>query len=337
MHQVLRLVASAALSGALVLPAAVASASAEVQAGPVAAPGGTVPEQTILVKGAWPSASDATTPLPEGGRWGGGGYQNDYFGLSLPFSARWQPGLEGPPPADSGAYTLAQIVPADRFRRDRPGYLLITAQDIFFTAVQGDSAPQLVKFASDHLDRSVYRVEEAPRETRLGQYSFVRFSYQSVTAGMHWTVYATEIRCHVVEFIFVSANPLQMADLMKSMSSIRLPSTAGLHAGTGGGEAPLSIKDYASADNILERVEPLPTEPRYNTIPVRIIIDRQGRVRHVHLLRAFPDQAKAIRDALLQWRFRPHLVDGRPVEVETGVVFGRRTQAFVPTRPFGSP
>jgi hypothetical protein len=325
MDQVLRFVVSAALGGALVLNAAAALPSAAV------------PDHTILVKGAWPSASDASTPLPESGRWAGGSYQNDYLGLTLQFSERWQPGLEGPPPSDSGAYTLAQIVPADSFKRDKPGHLLITAQDIFFTATEAGSALQLVNFSSDHLDHSVYRVEEAPRETLLGQHSFVRFGYHSVIAGMHWTVFATEVRCHVVEFIFVSTNPLRMADLLKSMSSIRLPSTAGVHAGTGGGEAPLCIKDYASADNILERVEPLPTEPRYNTIPVRIIIDRQGRVRHIHFLRAFPDQAKAITDALLQWRFKPHLLDGRPVEVETGIVFGRKTPAVAPAASWVHP
>jgi hypothetical protein len=330
MDQVPRFLVSAALSAALVLNAAAALPNPQVTSGAVVAPGGKVPDQTLLVKGAWPSASDASTPLPEGGRWGERRYQNDYLGLTLQFSARWQAGLEGPPPSDSGAYTLAQIVPADSFRRDKPGHLLITAQDMFFTATQGDSALELVNFSSDHLDHAVYRVEEAPRETLLGQYSFVRFGYHSLIAGMHWTVYATEVRCHVVEFIFVSTNPLRMADLLTSMSSIRLPSTAGVHAGTGGAGAPLCIKDYASADNILERVEPLPTEPRYNTIPVRIIIDRQGKVRHIHFLRAFPDQAKAITDALLRWRFKPHLLDGKPVEVETGIVFGRKTPAVAP-------
>jgi hypothetical protein len=37
----------------------------------------------------------------------------------------------------------------------------------------------------------------------------------------------------------------------------------------------------------------------------------------VHVLSAFPDQAKSITDAVLQWRFKP-----RDREVETGVLFG---------------
>ena len=32
---------------------------------------------------------------------------------------------------------------------------------------------------------------------------------------------------------------------------------------------------------------------------------------------------ESITDALLQWRFKPYLRDGEPVEVETGIMFGR--------------
>ncbi len=292
-----------------------------------AASGARVPEHTILVKGAWPSASDSGTPLPEDGRWAGGSYQNDYFGLTLRFSARWQAGLEGPPPSDSGAYTLAQIVPAERFRAGKAGHLLITAQDIFFTATRANSPLELVNFTSEHLDRSVYRVEEAPRQTLLGQRPFVRFGYQSAVAAMHWTILATEIRCHIIEFVFVSTRPQSMADLLQSMDSITLPAAAPEHDGTDGAAQPLCIRDYASAEHLLERVEPVLTEPHLNSIPVRIIIDAQGEIRHIHLLRAFADQARAITDALRQWRFKPYVMDGRPVEVETGIVFGLRARA----------
>jgi hypothetical protein len=72
----------------------------------------------------------------------------------------------------------------------------------------------------------------------------------------------------------------------------------------------------------MERVDPLLTERRFNPIPVRIIIDREGKVKHIHFLSAFPDQAKIVTDALMRWRFRPYLRDGKAVEVETGIMFG---------------
>jgi hypothetical protein len=83
------------------------------------------------------------------------------------------------------------------------------------------------------------------------------------------------------------------------------------------------IKDYARDENVLERVDPVFGERRFNPVPVRIIINKEGKVKHIHFLSAFPDQVEAVTDALFQWRFRPYLRDGKPVEVETGIMFGR--------------
>jgi hypothetical protein len=61
-------------------------------------------------------------------------------------------------------------------------------------------------------------------------------------------------------------------------------------------------------------------------VPVRIVVDKEGRVKHIHFLSAFPEQAKSIGDALMQWRFKPYMLDGQPVEVEPGLLFGRSTR-----------
>src|SRR5215470_8020735 len=72
-----------------------------------------VPAGVILVKGAWASASDSATPLPEGGSIANQIYTSEYFGLSYPLPAGWFQKFQGPPPSDSGSYVLAQIVPVD--------------------------------------------------------------------------------------------------------------------------------------------------------------------------------------------------------------------------------
>ena len=86
---------------------------------------------------------------------------------------------------------------------------------------------------------------------------------------------------------------------------------------------PVCLKDFATPDTVLEREEPVFSQPRFNPVAVRIVIDQEGRVKHIHFLSAFPEQAKSISDALLQWRFKPYLLNGQPVEVETGLLFGR--------------
>src|SRR6266700_544681 len=85
-----------------------------------------VPAGVILVKGAWSSASDAVTPLPEGGTTASNVYTNPYFGLTYPLPTDWNQQYEGPPPSDSGYYVLAQIRPAQTSRQTIPGTVLIT-------------------------------------------------------------------------------------------------------------------------------------------------------------------------------------------------------------------
>jgi len=281
-----------------------------------------VPAGVILVKGAWSSASDAVTPLPEGGRAANNAYSNPYFGLTYPLSTDWTQQYEGPPPSDSGYYVLAQIRSAQTSNAMIPATILITAQDMFFTPTPAGSALELINYTRDNL-RADYKVERPPAQVQIARHSFVRLGYVSPVAGLHWYVMATQIRCHMVQFIFTSRDTRLIDSLAQDMNNLKLAAQSDLAAGTGRDDVPLCIKDYASGENIIERVDPVLTERRFNAIPVRVIIDVNGKVKHIHFISAFPEQAKGITDSLLQWRFKPYLRDGQPVEVETGIMFGR--------------
>jgi hypothetical protein len=100
------------------------------------------------------------------------------------------------------------------------------------------------------------------------------------------------------------------------------------------------IKNYASGDNVTTKVDPVFAERRFNPVPVRIIVGKDGKVKHIHFISAFPDQAKAITDALMQWTFKPYLRNGEPVKVETGMMFGSapsRTPATSAAPPAAKP
>jgi hypothetical protein len=288
-----------------------------------------VPTGVIIVKGAWASASDSTTALPEGGTIANKIYTNQYFGLSYPLPAEWFQKFSGPPPSDTGRYVLAQLKPADTFKGPVRGTILVTAQDMFFTPLPAANALELVNYSRDHLQDD-YRVEMKPTETKIAGRSFTFFAYWSPVADLHWYVLATQIRCHTVELVATSRDTKLLESLVLQMDKMKLPEEAGSTAGTGGGAAPVCVKDYAN-DNLIERVDAILTERRFNAVPVRIIIDKEGRVKHIHFLSAFPDQAKAIGDALRQWRFRPYFKDGHAVEVETGIMFGRGQRPVSPT------
>ena len=273
---------------------------------------GPVPAGVILVKGAWSSAAGTATPLPEGGAVSDGKYGNAYFGLEYAFGADWTQRYEGPPPSESGYYVLAQIEPRNPARGSGQNHVLIAAQDLFFTLNPARDALELIQHYQEHLGAE-YRVQRPPTKVRVANRDFVRFDYLAPAAGLQWHVLATEIRCHVVLFTFTGSDAQIARRLIDSMGA--MPQTPG--------SAPKCLKDYVSAETVTEREDPVFSAPRFNPVPVRIVIDAQGKVKHIHFLSAFPDQAKSIADALSQWQFKPLIVEGQPAEVETGLMFGR--------------
>jgi hypothetical protein len=280
-----------------------------------------VPAGVILVKGAWSSASDSVTPTPEGGNITDNVFRDPYFGMTYSLPKDWTEKYKGPPPSDTGRYVLAQISPADTFKGQARGSILITAEDTFFTPLPASTAQQVINYEKDNLQAD-YKVELPPTQAKIAGRAFTFFAYWSPVAELHWYVLATESRCHIVELVLSSRDTKLLESLMLDLNKMELPAEANRTGAMGGDQVPVCIQDYAHG-NVITRVDPVFTERRFNAVPVRIIIDKEGKVKHIHFLSAFPDQTKAITDAFKQWKFKPHLQDGKPVEVETGIMFGR--------------
>lgn len=280
-----------------------------------------VPEGVILVKGAWASASDSVTPVPEGGLVVSNVYRNQYFGLTYALPKGWMEKYQGPPPSDSGRYVLAQLRPADT-SKGPGGSMVITAQDMFFTTLNAANAVDLVDYTKDNLQAD-YELELPPTPTKIAGHPFLFFAYWSPVAELHWYVLATQVRCHAVEMVLTSRDTKLLDSLVLDLNKMELPAETDPRTGTGGGSVPICIADYAREENIIARVDPILTDRTFNPVPVRIVIDRTGKVKHIHFLSAFPNQAKVITDALTHWKFKPYRRNGQPVEVETGIMFGR--------------
>jgi len=200
--------------------------------------------------------------------------------------------------------------------------MLITAQDMFFMPALVAHASELINYTKSHLQAD-YKLELAPTATKIAGQSFTTFAYWSPSTQLHWRVLATEIRCHTLEFVLMSRDPKALESLVLEMNKLNFLAEANPGTGAYGAEAPVCIRNYASAENVMERVDPVFVEHKFNPVPLRIIIDKEGKVRYIHFLSAFPDQSKAITEALAHWKFKPYLQDGKPVEVETGIMFGR--------------
>jgi len=260
----------------------------------------------ILVKGAEPAASDHSTPLPQDGRVSHNIYRSRYLGLTYPLPDGWAESYQGPPPSDTGEYVLAQLVPGPEFKGSK-GTVLVTAQDLFFSRARVGDASEMVRYSRSHLP-SYYESEREPAEVQIAGRAFVRYDYRSPVAGIHWYVLTTEVRCHALQFVYMGQDAKMLDSLVADMSRIELPPAP----------APVCVANYVK--NAEVKVDPVFATHNYNAIPVRVVIDKKGNVRHVHVISAFPDQAAKIIEAVMQWKFKP-----ASTEIETGIVFGGRT------------
>jgi hypothetical protein len=286
-----------------------------------------VPTGVILVKGAWSSASDSVTPVPEGGSVANNVFSDPYFGITYSVPQDWTEKYKGPPPSDSGRYVLTQLSPAETFKGPARGTILITAEDMFFTPAPATNSVELINYSKDNLQTD-YKVEMPPTPTKIAGRPFTFFAYWSPVAQLHWYILATDIRCHAVKIVLTSRDTKLLESLMLDLNKMKLP--AEVSGAQGGGTMPVCIKDYARDENMVSRVDPIFTEHRFNSVPVRIIIDKDGKVKHIHFLSAFPDQVKAISDVMGQWKFKPYRRDGQLVEVETGILFGSAPRRAAP-------
>ena len=254
------------------------------------------------------------TASPEQGVVTKGRYTNRYFDLSYLLPQQWTTGLTGPEPSETGYYVLSTLVPTD----DLKGTILIAAQDTFFTTKSfSDVATAAVDFRQAMSQIPAMTIDREPSEMRIADRDVWRVDFSGV--GLYRAMFVTEIRCHLVSFNLTSREPELLPDLARSLDSL---SYASGKRGAASASFPVCDKGYAAVENILQRVEPKDAPgPRFAPVPVRIIIDRDGMVKHIHVIHSSDEQRKSIEDALRQWRFKPPRVNGRAVEMETGLTF----------------
>ena len=84
----------------------------------------------------------------------------------------------------------------------------------------------------------------------------------------------------------------------------------------------LRIAQGVAEGNILHKVPPrYPLEAKQKNITGDVIlgftIDRSGNVTGLKIISGHPLLAPAAVDAVRQWKYRPYLLNGEPVDVET--------------------
>lgn len=95
---------------------------------------------------------------------------------------------------------------------------------------------------------------------------------------------------------------------------------------------PLKLSEPVVEAQIISRIEPryppLPLQMRKSgTVILHAIISRDGRIDALEVVSGSPFFVQAALDAVRQWRYRPTLLNGEPVEVETTITVVFRLQS----------
>ena len=254
----------------------------------------------LLASGGWAAAG----AVPESGAVQDGAYRNPYFGFALTLPRGWSEGPAGPPPSLSGYYLLANLTGAD-------GSVLIAAQDLFFGDKPFTDATGMTDSLRAGLDDVPdLHIDPTARAVEIGGRAFRRLDYDA--GGLYRSWLATDLRCHVVLFALTAPSPDARAKLAGQLGTLSFTDPA----------APACLANYATDETLLHKVEPPEIKPKGMRLPARIIIDADGVVRQIHVLRAAPAITDEIAAALMQWRFRPYAPDGHPMTLETGLLIG---------------
>lgn len=255
----------------------------------------------------WLSLGAVTSAMlsPDDGRIADGVYRNDYFDLAYPLPEGWTQGVGGPGPSTNGYYVLESLVPKGEFA----GTILIAAQDVFFAGDEAATTAAMagaVREAMSQVDGM--SIDAEPAALSIAGRAMHRVDFSGV--GLHRSLFVTAIRCHIVSFSLTARDQEQLDKLRVSLNSLAFGA---------GRAAPPCVRDYVVAENLVERVEPelVTLEP----IAVRLVIGAGGDVTHVRAIRATAGQRKALEQALRQWRFKPPMIDGRPTQIETGLLY----------------
>jgi hypothetical protein len=253
-------------------------------------------------------AVTSATSDPQDGRASSGVYTNAYFGLSYPLPEGFAEGLPGPDPSHSGYYVLGNFVAQNA----GAGTILVAAQDTFFDEARRDLAEAASEIRDTMAQIDGMSIDSEPAEITIGRRPVSRPAWRIDFSGvgLYRAMIITEMRCHLVSITLTAPDPQAREALAGSLDHVSLAA---------GRDPPVCIRNYATGDQLIRRVAPTDIAPSPMPIPIRIVIGNDGAVRHVHVIRATDAQRKGIEQALQQWTFKPHTVNGRAVEVETGL------------------
>jgi TonB family protein len=271
-----------------------------------------------------------------------GVYSNECFGFSLPIPAGWvindtvTPGGEAIHSPSKKDLILLFLEREDK----TPGRIILSAWDsashsgnvqdfVSEERPQGDQAteknePVQNTFAVDYGSRHFFR---------SNQKSFVVDNITWYSAKIY-----TEFRGYFIGANFLSTSPVGLEEAAKSLQKISfqedqanvkcvMSPNMGTKAARTKNATPerVHISAKAATDLLLQQVKvKYPEDAKKTRVKGKVVlkadIDQEGNVEEVSVISGDPMLAPAALESVKQWKYKPFLLRGKPVKVETQVV-----------------
>jgi TonB family protein len=307
----------------------------------------------LLTVSAWAQAPGPSNPPRfDVGTIDAGFYINDCLGFSYPIPDGWQVNADalGTPPGtakhESGGNLLLLVI--DQHTK-RPFFNRVVVSATNASAMTFDTAGFVSHFvhAQTGGDNSGSRkiLKEAYPVDFAGKH-FYRSDYSDARTGatLYKAFLSTKFRGYFLGWTIVASAPEEVDAAVNTLQKMvfrqdqpdpactmgpdeaRPADARGVAASTpppaGGPQQRVRISQGVAETLIVKKVQPAyPDAARFNQIQGNVIlraeIDTEGNVQQVVLISGHPMLAPAAIAAVKQWKYKPYLLNGKPVNVET--------------------
>ena len=307
--------------------------------------------QLALAQGGEVIPADTPAPAIDRGRFVGNAYVNDFLGLSYPLPDEWfvNPDLS-PVPAGavkkltSGALLLFV---ADK-RRPQGNFrnrVLLIADD----ASNYDPGLTAEGYAAKFMNATGQKQAVEPLQSATVEFAvqhFHRADYRdgSETAVLYKSFVCTKVKGYWVSWTFVGGSSTELDELVNSLKRLSLQTVenpvelqparsaepSSIHNGAAHGQAStgpirrVRISQMVSDAFVIRKIQPAyPDEARrqhvHGNVVLKAEISHTGDVSELTVVSGDPLLAPSALEAVKQWKYKPYLLNGQPVDVETQV------------------
>lgn len=286
----------------------------------------------LAVAPAVQEAQDASSPLMfENGMIVNAVYSNECLGISFPIPAGWEVNDVAAPGGRARRRSDGSLVLLYLRQGTQPGGIMLNAWD----STNRNGGAQ--EFVSGTVRAQVGMPDEHRELTRetvavdYGGRHFFRSDYKATMRNgeaLYLSYVYTEFRSHFIGVTLAATSQEGLdkaADSLKAMSFREDLVNPKCVAGSENATWPLHIEEGVSKGLLIKRVPPdYPPIARQARIQgqvvMRAVIDTKGNIKDLTLVSGHPMLAPAAMEAVKQWKYKPYIFQGQPIDVETQIV-----------------